>query len=208
MASEVYKTIKYEKENISIDVRLDLRNNTIWLTQSEIALVFNTTKANIKFHLSKLSTKTEGGKYDLPPDTIEVIVNNQRTKAYNLDVIEAISLRSKSTTCYEFVKWAREKLNDTNNTSLTNYSPYEAVEQTYLKYYDGEISMDVKLSLNKVWLTQEQIAKLFDKDVSVISRHIKNILATGECDKSNLQKMQIPFSDKLVNIYDMDVINY
>ena len=58
--------------------------------------------------------------------------------------------------------------------------------------------MDVKLSLNKVWLTQDQIAKLFDKDVSVISRHIKNILETGECDKSNLQKMQIPFSDKLI----------
>ena len=65
-------------------------------------------------------------------------------------MIEAISLRSKSTSGYEFVKWAREKLIDTSNTSLTNYSPYEAVEQTYLKYYDGEISMDVKLSLNKV----------------------------------------------------------
>ena len=206
MKNEKYKLVKYDNNGVIIDVRVDEENNTIWLTQNEIASIFKTSKRNIGIHISNFINLHSGRKSDFLLETKEMHINNQKTKLYNLDMIEAISLRSKSTSGYEFIKWVHSILNNNDEVSFLKYSPYEAIEQTYLKYYDGEISMDVKLSLNKVWLTQEQIAKLFDKDVSVISRHIKNILATGECDKSNLQKMQIPFSDKLVNIYDMDVI--
>jgi len=37
-----YKLVKYDNNGVNIDVRLDEGNNTIWLTQSEIALIFNT----------------------------------------------------------------------------------------------------------------------------------------------------------------------
>ncbi|MBR4618916.1 MAG: hypothetical protein IKO49_06390 [Bacilli bacterium] len=71
-----------------------------------------------------------------------------------------------------------------------------------IKFEDGELSLDVNVSPDEdtVWLTQEQIAILYDRDISVISRHIKNILKENECDRSNLQKMQIPFSDKPITI--------
>ena len=39
---------------------------------------------------------------------------------------------------------------------------------------DGRTSIDVKLENETVWLTQAQMAMLFDKDQSVIARHIKN----------------------------------
>jgi hypothetical protein len=43
------------------------------------------------------------------------------------------------------------------------------------------------------------MVELFQRDVSVISRHIANIFKEGELEKErNLQKMQIPFSDKPV----------
>ena len=72
-------------------------------------------------------------------------------------------------------------------------------------------NQDVKLEVNMkdetVWLTQEQMAKLFDRNIGVISRHIKNIFAENELDmESNLQKMQIPNSDKPVSFYSLDVI--
>ena len=58
-----------------------------------------------------------------------------------------------------------------------------------------------------VWLRQEQIAELFGKDVSGISRHISKIFSEGELDEeSNLQKMQFANSDKPVNFYSLDVI--
>jgi prophage maintenance system killer protein len=48
---------------------------------------------------------------------------------------------------------------------------------------------------------------LFHRDVSVISRHIKNAVHEGEInEKSNLQKMQIARSDKPVTLYDLDVV--
>lgn len=40
---------------------------------------------------------------------------------------------------------------------------------------DGSIKLDVNLENETVWLTLEQMTKLFGKDKSVISRHIKNI---------------------------------
>lgn len=42
---------------------------------------------------------------------------------------------------------------------------------------DGRTSIDVKLENETVWLTQAQMAVLFEKDQSVIARHIKNALA-------------------------------
>lgn len=55
--------------------------------------------------------------------------------------------------------------------------------------------------------SQAEISLLFNKDVSVISRHINNILNNNEVvKKSNLQKMQIPNSDKRVTYYGLDII--
>ena len=77
-----------------------------------------------------------------------------------------------------------------------------------IKFEDGDFSLDVNVSPEEdtVWLTQEQMAILFNRDTSVISRHISNILKEKECDESNLQKMQIPFSDKPITIYDLNII--
>ena len=72
---------------------------------------------------------------------------------------------------------------------------------------DGLTKIDVHMDGETLWLTQAQIAQLFGRDISVISRHIKNIFAEGELDaKSNLQNMQIPNSDKPVAFYNLDVI--
>ncbi len=40
---------------------------------------------------------------------------------------------------------------------------------------DGEIQIEVHVASDTVWLTQAQISELFSKDISVISRHIRNI---------------------------------
>lgn len=49
---------------------------------------------------------------------------------------------------------------------------------------DGKTSVDVKLENDTVWLTQAQIAELFQKDRTVITRHINNVFKEGELDKS------------------------
>lgn len=72
---------------------------------------------------------------------------------------------------------------------------------------DGLVQLDVALEQDTVWLSQAQMVKLFGRDVSVISRHIRNALTEGEIsEKSNLQKMQIANSDRPVVFYDLDVV--
>lgn len=77
-----------------------------------------------------------------------------------------------------------------------------------IKFEDGDFSLDVNVSPTEdtVWLTQSQISELYARDVSVISRHIKNILSESECNESNLQKMQITNSDKPIILYDLEMV--
>jgi hypothetical protein len=72
---------------------------------------------------------------------------------------------------------------------------------------DGVTKIDIHMIDDNVWLSQMEMAELFEKSVSTISRHIKNIFEEGELgEKSNLQKMQIPFSDKPTRFYSIDVV--
>lgn len=72
---------------------------------------------------------------------------------------------------------------------------------------DGLAKIDVVLKNETVWLTRSQMAQLFDRDISVIGRHIRNIFEEGElAAESNVQKMHIANSDKPVEFYSLDVI--
>ena len=48
---------------------------------------------------------------------------------------------------------------------------------------DGNTSIDVKLENETVWLTQAQMSMLFQKDRTVITRHINNVFKGGELDR-------------------------
>ena len=78
-----------------------------------------------------------------------------------------------------------------------------------VKFIDDNIELDVNIDpySETIWLTQSQMAILFGVDISRISRHIKNALNEEEINsKRNLRKTQIANSDKLVYLYDLDVI--
>lgn len=70
---------------------------------------------------------------------------------------------------------------------------------------NGEIH--VQLNNNSVWLRQDQMAELFGRERSVITRHVNNVFQEQELDeKSNVQNMHIANSDKPVKVYSLDVI--
>ncbi len=72
---------------------------------------------------------------------------------------------------------------------------------------DGRTVLDVKMKEETVWLTQAQMAELFQRDQSVISRHLNNLFKERELPReSNMQKMHIADSDKPVAFFNLDVI--
>ena len=48
----------------------------------------------------------------------------------------------------------------------------------------GQPGLEVRLEQESVWLSLNQIAALFERDKSVISRHLRNVYATAELDRA------------------------
>ena len=75
------------------------------------------------------------------------------------------------------------------------------------KATDGNTTLEVQLERDTVWLSQAQIAELFGRERSVVTKHLGNVFREGELNKeSNVQNMHIANSDKPVAFYNLDVI--
>lgn len=69
---------------------------------------------------------------------------------------------------------------------------------------DGRTKLQVRLDEDPVWLTQERMAELFQRERTVITKHIANTFNKGElAEESNVQKMHIANSDKPVKYFMM-----
>jgi hypothetical protein len=84
---------------------------------------------------------------------------------------------------------------------------YEETGDRFLIYGNGTgTHVEVNYEGESLWMTQAQIADLYGRDVSTISRHIASILEEGELDESNLHKTQIATSTKPVTLYSLDMV--
>ena len=80
-------------------------------------------------------------------------------------------------------------------------------------YNDGELELKVSVDSETIWLTQKQIAEVFDVNVPAISKHIKNIYKDNELDEfSTVSKMEIVQKEgtrevaRIVDHYSLDII--
>ena len=75
-------------------------------------------------------------------------------------------------------------------------------------YQPNDITrLEVRIEHDSVWLTQAQIAELFQRDRTVVTRHIKNVFGEQELEeKSNVHFLHFANSDKPVKYYSLDVI--
>lgn len=78
-----------------------------------------------------------------------------------------------------------------------------------VRFTDNDFVLDVRADFDNetIWLTQEEIAVLFDVDRTRITRHIYNIISEGELEeKSNVRKTHFAHSDRPIKLYNLDVI--
>lgn len=75
-------------------------------------------------------------------------------------------------------------------------------------FENQEVKLEVNIKDETVWLTQEQMSKLFGKAKSTINEHIKNIYKSEELLESETMSKfgNSEFSDKPTNYYNLDVI--
>jgi len=71
----------------------------------------------------------------------------------------------------------------------------------------GKAGVEVRFEGDTLWLTQDQMTRIFERDRSVITKHINNIFREAELDeKSNVQFLHVANSDKPVKFYGLDVV--
>jgi hypothetical protein len=78
-----------------------------------------------------------------------------------------------------------------------------------VRFIDNDVSLDISVSPRgqTVWLTQEQMALLFGRTRSIITRHLRQIFESQELDEaSNVRKTNFANSDKPVALRDSDVV--
>lgn len=92
-----------------------------------------------------------------------------------------------------------------NNKLPTSYQHF-----IIFKTEDNKVEVDVRFQDDTVWLTLDQMAELFDRDKSTVSRHIKNIFTEGELDKNsvvvNFATTAADGKTYQVDYYNLDVI--
>ncbi len=72
---------------------------------------------------------------------------------------------------------------------------------------DGAVTLPVKIDTDTVWLTQAQIAQLFGKDRTVISRHIRNAISDGEIDATTMCAKSAHMGKDADQVYNVDIYN-
>ena len=99
-------------DTISLEVRLE--NETVWLSQAQMAELFCTTKQNISTHTNNIFREHELEKDSVVKDFFTTALDgkNYLTKYYNLDVIISVGYRVKSIRGTQFRQWANKVLKE------------------------------------------------------------------------------------------------
>ena len=101
---------KTEDEKISVDVRFE--DETVWLTQEQMALLFGKAKSTINEHIQNVFNE---GELNEASSTKKFGISEFQQKAsnyYNLDVIISVGYRVKSQRGTQFRIWATQRLNE------------------------------------------------------------------------------------------------
>ena len=221
-----YSFRKFTDGDFELNVRFAIDENTVWLSQKEMALLFGVSIDSISLHIKKIlkdenidsflvvGNATVGStveEYSIVQTEGNRKVTRQ-VKLYNLDIILAVGYRTKSNRINKFNNWVKEKLKELNNELIIQNPFNYANNYEIVKFESGDISLDINVSPSEdtVWLTQNDMANLFDTTKQNISNHILNIFNDLEQEKDSVVKKSFTTAKdgKTYNVdyYNLDMV--
>jgi hypothetical protein len=108
--SSEFLLFKTEDQNIAVDVRLE--DETVWLTQEQMAMLFEKAKSTINEHIKNIYEEKELVETETMKKFGNSEFNKKPTNYYNLDVIISVGYRVKSLRGTQFRQWATKRLNE------------------------------------------------------------------------------------------------
>jgi len=220
MQEEKYELVKFVNDELELEVNVSPNGETVWLTQKQMALLFNVTVDNISLHIKNILkeeldytvveessiTASDGKKY--------------KTKLYNLDMIISVGYRVKSIRGIIFRKWANKVLKEyLKKGYVINENRVVVSNENYIELRNEVVNInnrlikvedkvfDKEFGLNKIFFDGEFydaytfIQSLFEKANNEI------IIIDNYVDRSILDRLTVKSSNVNVIIYTNNKIS-
>lgn len=182
---EIYKT---EEGNTQIEVQFE--NDSVWLTQQQMAALFKQTKQNISLHIGNCFRENELQKKAVVKESLTTATDGKKykTKYYSLDVIISVGYRVKSKRGTQFRQWATQRLKD---FLVQGY----AINQKRLEQLQQVVSIIQQSGKNKALSTSEakgllDIIASYTQSFVLLNRFDGNRLTTEQIDENITYEIQ------------------
>ena len=112
--TEKNEIIVYQPEGGEFHIEVRVENETVWLTQAQMAELFNSTRNNVTLHIKNIFHEHELDANSVCKESLLTANDGKKykTKIYNLDVIISVGYRVKSIQGTRFRQWANQVLKE------------------------------------------------------------------------------------------------
>lgn len=215
--------IYYQSDEISTHIAVRIEDETVWLTQQQMADLFQTSRNNITLHISNIFKEGELEASSVGKDSLLTASDGKKykTKLYNLDVIISVGYRVKSQRGTQFRIWANKILKEylikgyaiqgrmdllekkVNAIELKN-NEFDFILKTNLPpsqgiFYDGQV-FDAYVFISK-------IIKSAKKSIVLIDNYIDESVLLLLSKRETKVKVSI-YTDKIDKQLQLDIDKY
>jgi len=158
--------ILYQTEDGRTRIQCRFENETVWLTQAQLAELFETTKQNIGQHIQNVFKERELREESVVKEFFTTAADgkNYQTRFYNLDVIISVGYRVKSQRGVQFRIWATQRLREyiVKGFTMDDERLKNPPGKGHIDYFDEllERIRDIRASERRVYLRVREILAL------------------------------------------------
>lgn len=155
-----FDLVKFVDNDFELEVRTDKENDTVWLTQKEMALLFDVSSDNIGLHISNILKENELDDSTTEFSSVVQLEGKRKVKRklkiYNLDMIISVGYRVKSQRGILFRKWANRILKE---YLLQGYS----INQKRLLALNKTIEIQSRMLASSLNIDQEALVSVIEE---------------------------------------------
>ncbi len=151
-----FDLVKFTDNDFELDVRADSENETVWLTQKEMSLLFDVSVDNISLHIKNILKEKELDESVVEESSITALDGKKyKTKLYNLDMVISVGYRVKSQRGIVFRRWA-------NNILKEYLVKGYAYNQKRLEALNKTIDIQTRMLSYALDIDKEELFKVID----------------------------------------------
>ena len=152
-----FDLVRFTDNDFELDVRADSENETVWLAQKEMAVLFNVTVDNISLHIRNILREGELDDSVVEESSVTAIDGKKYiTKLYNLDMIIAVGCRVKSKRGIVFRKWAIKVIKE---HLVQGYS----INQKRLETLNKTVDIQTRMLAYSLNIDKEELSKVINE---------------------------------------------